>query len=43
MEAAWAFQTTIRDWNALTASTMSSAEASEDSVVRFVLSIRSRD
>ena len=34
---------TIRDWNALTASIISSAESSEDPVARFTSLVRSRD
>ena len=37
------FQYTIRDWNALPASILSSAESSEDSVARFTSLVRSRD
>ena len=37
------FPETIRDWNALPASTISSAECSEDCISRFTSLIRSRD
>ena len=36
------FPVTIKDWNALPASIISSAESSEDSVVRFTSLVRSR-
>ena len=37
------FPDTIRDWNALPASIISSAESSEDSVAIFTSLLRSRD
>ena len=37
------FPDTIRDWNALPASIISSAESSEDPVARFTSLMRSRD
>ena len=37
------FPDTIRDWNALPASIISSAESSEDPVVRFTSLVRSKD
>ena len=37
------FPDTIRDWNALSASIISSAESSEDPAARFTSLVRSRD
>ena len=37
------FTDTVRDWNALPASIISSAESSEDPVARFTSLVRSRD
>ena len=37
------FPDTIRDWNALPAAIISSAESSEDPVARFTSFVRSRD
>ena len=37
------FPDTIRDWNALSAAIISSAESSEDPVARFTSFVRSRD
>ena len=37
------FPETIRDWNALPASTLSSAESSEDCISRFTSLMRSRE
>ena len=37
------FPNTIRDWNALLAAMISSAESSEDPVTRFTSLVRSRD
>ena len=37
------FLDTIRDWNALIESIISSAESSEDPVARFTSLVRSRD
>ena len=37
------FPDTIRDWNALPESIISSAESSEDPVTRFTSLVRSRD
>ena len=43
LELAFTSTDTIRDWNALPASIISSAESSEDNVASFRSHIRSRD